>query len=133
MTASRPKDPSSPALSPAARALLDEIRSREGMNDDTPVHLAEVKERGLLTVLGELVAADEVLELERGHLTARTTYRECFDRLSGIVSGFDSRSAAALWRCSHGRSRSVLARMVRDGLAQRAGGRFSVAGDRREM
>ncbi len=131
MTASHPDNTPPPALSPAARSLLEEIRTREGLNDQTPVHRAEVKERGLLNVLGELVAADEVLELERGHLIARTTYRECFHLLCGHAPGFDSRFVATLWACSHGRSRSVLARMVRDGLVLRAEGRYAVAeGDR---
>ncbi len=137
MTAPRsvepPAEPPVPALSPAARALLEEIRDREGEHAYDPLHLGEANDRGLSAVLRELAGAGEVLELERGHLISIPTYRRRRAMLRRMPPGFHSREAASVWGCSHGRARAVLARMVRDGLVRRVDGRFRLAEDQHEI
>ncbi len=124
-----PADDAAPVgLSPAARALITEIRERDARPDVSPPHHAQLTRRGLSGVVDELVRAGAVLVLERGHVVATSAYLRSLSMLESLPPRFHSRDAADLWQCSHGRARAMLARMVRDGLVHRHESVFSRAG-----
>ncbi len=114
-------------LSPAARALIAEIRDHDARSDIQAPHLAQFTKRGLASVLDELVRSQAALVLEHGHVLATSTYLRYLSMLESLPPGFQSRDAAGLWGCSHGRARATLARMVRDGLVHRSQGVFTLA------
>jgi hypothetical protein len=120
-------DGASGGLSPAARALIADIRDRDARSDVQAPHLAHLTKQGLAAVLDELIRSGEALVLEHGHVLATSTYLRHLGMLESLPAGFHSRDAAALWGCSHGRARATLARMVRDGLVHRSDGAFTLA------
>ncbi|MFP4114857.1 MAG: hypothetical protein ACOC0E_04910 [Spirochaetota bacterium] len=112
-----------PALSPAARALRDELRA-----GGAP-HLTPLRKRGLAPAVDELVRAEYLFVLERGHVIESRAYRRLAAALPGRRDSFGSRDAAARWGCTHGRARAILGRMVADGLLRREDGSYLVNDD----
>lgn len=109
--------------SPAARALLEEVRRLEH-DDPRELHTASMEAGGRAPIVAELVERGEVLKLDGGYLVERATYES---RAQTLPPSFSSREAAERWRCSHGRARAILGRMAEEGRVHRRGGTFARA------
>lgn len=109
--------------SPAARALLEELRRLEH-DDPRELHTAAMEASGRAPIVGELVDRGEILKLDGGYLVERATYES---RARALPPSFSSREAAERWGCSHGRARAILGRMADEGRVHRRGGTFARA------
>lgn len=106
-------------LSPAARALDRQMDELEFSGGSAELHIAALRKRGLEAIAMELAAADLVVPMEKGHVIGRRALDRRREELDALGESFQSRDAAALWGCSHGRARAVLAQMLRDEMLER--------------
>ncbi|MFW6312416.1 MAG: hypothetical protein ACOC2N_00845 [Spirochaetota bacterium] len=106
-------------LSPAARSLDSRMQELEFADGAAELHIAALRKRGLEAIAQELVEADLVVPLEKGHVIGRAALDRRREQLDSLGESFQSRDAAALWGCSHGRARAILAQMLRDGTLER--------------
>lgn len=114
-------------LSPAARSLerqMEELEFSGGWGD---LHIAALRKRGLEAIAMELVGADLVVPLEKGHLIGRRSLDRRREELDSLGESFQSRDAATIWGCSHGRARAILAQMLRDGSLERTDEGFALS------
>lgn len=112
-------DSSERALSPAARSLARQIHELEFAGGTAELHIAALRKRGLEAVATELVAAELVVPMEKGHVIGRAALDRRREELDSLGASFQSRDAAVLWGCSHGRARAMLAQMLHDGTLER--------------
>lgn len=115
----KPADSDASHLSPAARSLDRQLQELELSGGSAELHIAALRKRGLEAIAQELVEADLVVPMEKGHLIGRTALDRRREQLDSLGENFQSRDAAALWGCSHGRARAILAQMLREGTLER--------------
>ncbi len=115
----RTDEPAVSELSPAARSLEREMQDLEFSGGSGELHIAVLRKRGLEAIAMELAAAELVVAMEKGHVIGRAALDRRREALDSLGESFQSRDAAALWGCSHGRARALLAQMLRDGSLER--------------
>jgi hypothetical protein len=103
------------------------VRAAEDSAD--PVNRVSVKATGRQNILGELVEAGDVMELEHGHLIDAESYRLRVEALAGQREPFGSREAARMLGCSHTRTKAILAKMTSDGYLERDDGLSRASAD----
>ena len=115
----RPGDSSVPDLSPAARSLDRQVQELEFSGGSAELHIAALRKRGLEAIATELSAAGLLVPMEKGHVIGRAALDRRREELERLDERFESRDAATLWACSHGRARAIISEMLRDGTLER--------------
>ena len=123
-----------PGLSPAALALLEQLRRACAPESDAVSgaeasgivpHLSALQKRRLAPVVQELLRKELVLELAHGHLIDRATFVDLAQGVRSAGEPVSAPVAAARWGCSNGRARAILDRMAQEKMVEQAQGWFS--------